>query len=287
VADIKPVIDAQEVIMVMHVPQDFSRNVKTGRPAEVQLILDGRRSNAAQIVQDYAARIISRLNEELAVKYGDSLPRSVLVSRNWFNPNLEYVWFTVPSLVGILTTLIGLLVTALSVARERELGTFDQLLVSPLEPYEILIGKTVPALIIGIAEGTVMITAAVLVFGVPFTGSLILLYAAMTVYLMSVIGVGLFISSLSKTQQQAILGALVFIVPAVLLSGFATPVENMPEWLQPVTYADPLRHFLVIILGVFLKDMPSEMVLANTWPMAIIALFTLTCAAWFFRRGLE
>lgn len=280
-------IDAQRAIVALHIQQNFSRDVEAGRPAQVQLILDGRQSNAAQIVLGYATSIIDRMNEDLAARESIAFAPAITVPRNWFNANLEYRWFTVPSLVGLLTMVIGLIVTALSVARERELGTFDQLLVSPLRPVEILVGKTVPALLIGIAEGTLIVSAAVLFFSVPFTGSLFLLYASMVVFLAAVIGVGLFISALSATQQQAILGAFAFASPAILLSGFVTPIENVPAWLQPLTQAIPLSHFLIVLRGVFLKAMPAETVFANTWPMALIAVFTLAGAAWFFRRRLQ
>jgi ABC-2 type transport system permease protein len=193
----------------------------------------------------------------------------------------------VPGLVAILTTLMGLMVTALSVARERELGTFDQLLVSPLEPLEIIAGKTAPALIIGLAEGTVMLSVGVFVFRVPFQGSIALLYLGMTVYLAAVIGVGLFISSLAMTQQQGFLGAFVFMVPAVLLSGFATPIENMPEWLQALTLANPLRYYVAMIKGVFLKGMPPSMAFGLIWPLGVIALVTLSAATWLFRHRVE
>lgn len=181
----------------------------------------------------------------------------------------------------------ALVITALSVARERELGTFDQLLVSPLQPIEILIGKTIPAIIISMAEGTIIIFAAIFIFGIPFTGSMFLLYFSMFFFVCSIVGVGLFISSLCSTQQQAILGTYVFMSPSVLLSGFATPIENMPDWLQPITFLIPLRYFLVIVKGIFLKAMPMSVVLNNTWPMAVIAIFTLTGATWLFRRRLE
>jgi ABC-2 type transport system permease protein len=182
---------------------------------------------------------------------------------------------------------MGLVVTALSVARERELGTFEQLLVSPLDPHEIVIGKTVPALIIGLTEGTVMLLVGIFVFRVPFQGSFVLLYLAMTVFLAAVIGVGLFISSLATTQQQGILGAFVFMVPAILLSGFATPIENMPEWLQTLTLANPLRYYVAIIKGVFLKGMPAAIVVQLLWPLAVIALVTLSAATWLFRHRVE
>src|SRR5262249_5743368 len=220
-ADIAPAVDSRGVLMVVHIGPDFSRELAAGRPAAVQLILDGRRANAAQLVAGYAQAILDGYDGELAADRRRPERPSVAVARVWFNPNLETTWNSVPSLVAILTTLMGLVVTALSVARERELGTFEQLLVSPLQPVEIIVGKTVPALLIGLAEATLMIGVGVLAFRVPLHGSVPLLYASMVVYLAAVIGVGLFISSLARTQQQAILGAFVFMVPAVTLSGFA------------------------------------------------------------------
>lgn len=286
-ADIASAIDGRRALLVLHIGPDFSRRLEAGRPAPVQLILDGRRSNAAQIVAGYAQAILDGYDRELAEARRRPPPPSLVAARVWFNPNLETTWNTVPGLLAILTTLMGLMVTALSVARERELGTFDQLLVSPLEPLEVVAGKTAPALIIGLAEGTLMLLVGVLVFRVPFQGSVALLYLAMTVYLAAVIGVGLFISSLAMTQQQGFLGAFVFMVPAVLLSGFATPIENMPGWLQATTFANPLRYYLAIIKGVFLKGMPAAMVLRLLWPLAVIALATLSGATWLFRRRVE
>jgi ABC-2 type transport system permease protein len=173
------------------------------------------------------------------------------------------------------------------VARERELGTFEQLLVSPLSPAEIVLGKTIPALLIGLGEGTLVVLVATLYFRVPLTGSVALLYAAMVVYLFAVIGIGLFVSSLALTQQQAILGTFASMVPMVLLSGFASPVENMPDWLQTLTLANPVRHFIVIVKGVFLKAMPPGEVLDNLWPLVGIATGTLSAATWLFRRRTE
>jgi ABC-2 type transport system permease protein len=182
--------------------------------------------------------------------------------------------------------LVGLVVTALSIARERELGTFDQLLVSPLIPLEILIGKMVPAIIIGMIEGTIIVLVGVFLFGIPFHGSVFLLYLSMFVFICSIVGIGLFISSLAQTQQQALLGTFVFMSPSIMLSGFATPIENMPTWLQPITYLIPLRYYLVIAKGIFLKAMPLHIVLGQIWPMVLIACFTLSASVWFFRRRL-
>ena len=286
-AEVAPAIDSRAVLMVVHVGPDFSRDVAAGRPAKVQLLLDGRRSNAAQLVAGYAAEIVARYNAELAADRSGPPPPSEVVPRVWFNPNLEPTWSTVPGLVAILTTLMGVMVTALSVARERELGTFEQLLVSPLSPAEVIVGKTLPALLIGFVEASGMVLVGVLVFRVPLTGSVGLLYLGMVVYLAAVIGVGLFVSSLAKTQQQAILGAFVFMVPAMLLSGFASPVENMPDWLQTLTLANPVRHFMVIAKGVFLKAMPAAEVARNLLPLVLIAAVTLSAASWLFRRRME
>jgi ABC-2 type transport system permease protein len=173
------------------------------------------------------------------------------------------------------------------VAREREMGTFEQLLVSPLQPIEILVGKALPALFLALCSASLLLAIAIFVFRIPFQGSLVLLYGAMTIFLMAIIGIGLFISSLSMTQQQAILGAFVFMPPAVILSGFATPIENMPTWLQNFTVVNPLRWFLIIVRGIFLKDMPPADVLANTLPMVAIAVITLTAATWLFKRRME
>lgn len=275
-------LDRRHVLAAVHVDPEFSRDIEAGRPAEVQILLDGRRSNASQIVAGYLERIIGDLDPRASAGAGEGP-----VVRHWFNPNLDYVWYTVPSLIAVISLLIGVILTALSVARERELGTFDQLMVSPLRTHEILIGKTAPPLMIGLVHATVYVLAALFVFEVPLRGSLLLLYPSLIVYLAAVIGVGLFISSLSTTQQQAILGAFLFAAPAILLSGFATPIENMPAWLQPLTMVNPLRHFLVVVKGVFLKGLPASEVLLNTVPLILIALVTLTAAAWLFRRRIE
>lgn len=284
-AEAATVLAARDALMVVRFGGDFSRAIDAGRSADVDILLDGRRSNAAQILQGYVENIVQQYESELRPDRPGRRP-SLLV-RAFFNPNLDSSWNTVPCLTAILTMLVGLVVTGLSVARERELGTFEQLLVSPVSPAEIIVGKTVPALLVGMIEGSLIIAFAHFVFRVPITGSVILLYISMAIYLASVIGVGLFLSSLVATQQQAMLGAFTFVAPAILLSGFATPIANMPDWLQLVTFVDPARYFLVIIRGIFLKDMPFRLVFDNLWPMAVIAAFTLSVASWLFRRRLQ
>jgi ABC-2 type transport system permease protein len=286
-ADLRDSIDRQQAIAAVQIGPSFSRDLAAGASADVQLVLDGRRSNAAQIVAGYLSQIIGTMASELEPETRGRAVRIEVVPRNWFNPNLLYPWFMVPNLVAVIALLMGILVTALSIARERELGTFDQLMVSPLRTHEILIGKVIPPLLVGGFHTTVYIVAAVFVFEIPLLGSLLFLYASAVFYLLAVVGIGLFISALSMTQQQAILGAFLFLVPAILLSGFATPIENMPGWLQHLTAANPLRYFLVIVRGVFLRALPLEEVLRNTYPLMVIALVALSSAAWLFRRRLE
>lgn len=285
--ELREAIDAQAAIAAIEIGPSFSRDLTAGRSAAVQVLLDGRRSNSSQIVSGYLGEVVNSVisDERQRAHRSGALPRLSL--RNWFNPNLVYSWFTVPGLVAVIALLMGIIVTALSVARERELGTFDQLMVAPLRTHEILMGKMLAPLLIGLCHITLYVVAAILVFGVPMRGSVLLLYGSGVFFLMSVVGVGLFISSLSATQQQAILGAFLFLVPATLLSGFATPIENMPVWLQRVTLVNPLRHYLVVTRGVFLKGITPEEVARNTWPLLLIALVTLAAAAWLFRRRTE
>ncbi|MCB1749496.1 MAG: ABC transporter permease [Gammaproteobacteria bacterium] len=275
-------IDRREVVAALDIPETFSRDVAAGRTGRVQVIVDGRRANAGQITLGYLQRIAADLGAPETVT-SSAAPAAV---RHWFNPNLVYRWFVVPSLAGILSMFVALLVTALSIARERELGTFDQLLVSPATPLEIIVAKTVPALVIGTALGLLMVTAGVVGFGIPFTGSFALLLPCLVLFILSVVGIGLMVSSICATQQQAILGTFAVGVPMVIMSGFATPVENMPPVLQGLAQAIPLKHFLVIVQGCFVKALPAADVFANAWPMLVIAVVTLGLSTVFVRARL-
>jgi drug efflux transport system permease protein len=284
---IESFINNEHGIGVLSINEQFSRDLDAGNPVNLMLILDGRKTNTSQIVAGYVSRIVNQFNVDFAARAGVELERTRLMPRNWFNPNLLYYWYTVPGLVGILTMLEALILTSLSIARERELGTFDQLLVSPAESIEIMISKALPAAIISVLEGTAMVFCAVLILRIPFTGSLFILYLGMFFFVLCIVGIGLFISSLCQTQQQAILGSQLFMTPSVILSGFATPIQNMPTWLQPFTYLVPLRYFFTISKGVFLKALPLSVALANVWPLALIAIGSLTGATLFFRRRLK
>jgi ABC-2 type transport system permease protein len=249
----------------------------------MQLILDGRRSNSSQIAASYIQDITTTYFNERGTVAGHP-PSSELVIRHRYNPNLEYRWFILPSLVAIILTVSALILTALSVAREREHGTFEQLLVSPLTPEMIMIGKASAVLLVGLFQASVIIFAAILVYKVPLSGSLALIYASAVLYFLALVGTGLFISAICSTQQQAFLGSFAFIMPAILLSGYASPVENMPQWLQTATWFNPIRHFIVIVKSIFLKDVSVAFVLESAIPLLVIAAVTLSVAVIIFRR---
>jgi drug efflux transport system permease protein len=282
--EIAPLIDAKQVLVVVHAGPHFSADLLSGRPAALQVIVDGRNSNTAMLAINDAREIVDRYNRAWAGSHGGNLPPSHIETRAWFNPNLESRWFFLPGIVGIITLLVTMLVTALSVAREREQGTFDQLLVTPLRPVEILIGKTLPGFIIGLAEASVIVLAAVFWFRVPLLGSLLTLYTGIALFLLSGVGVGLMISSFAATQQQGLLGAFIFMVPAIILSGFATPIRNMPLLVQGITLLDPMRYFLIVLRGVFLEGTPFHLLIPQFWPMALIGITAFSIAGWLFRH---
>ncbi len=283
--DLRQAVARQEALIVLRFQPEFSRAVAAGRPAQLQAILDGRRSNSAQIALGYVRQILQGYLDDHNTAQR-RVASSELVVRHWFNPNLDYVRHIIPSLVAIITTISTLIVTSLSVAREREQGTLDQLLVSPLTPGMIMVGKSVPALIVATAQATLILTAGVFIYRIPFQGSLALLYGSMFFYILALAGFGLLISSVCSTQQQAFLGVFSFMMPAVLLSGFPSPVENMPRWLQYLDWFNPVRHFIVIVKGVFLKDVGLRELMHPLWPLMVIACITLIGANWMFRRRL-
>jgi ABC-2 type transport system permease protein len=277
-------IDGQRVIGVLVFDDAFSRDVAAHRPATLQVIFDGRRSNAAQIVESYVERVAASTG---AVVRSTAQGGGQTIVTNWFNPNLDYLWFIMPALLVTISALSALPITVQSVARERELGTFDQLMVSPLRLHEILIGKMVPPLLMGLFTATLSLIMIPLFYGVPFTGSVVLFYIAVVFAMMSMNGIGMVVSSIAQTQQQAFLGMFVVVVPMTVLSGFTSPIENMPGWLQIIAQANPLKHFLVLTEGLFLKAMPATDVFSNVWPLAVIAAVTLTAATLQFRSRVE
>ncbi len=282
--EIAPLVDSRKVLVVVHIGPRFSAGLHNSKPAPLQVIIDGRNSNVALIAMNYVRSIVERYNRDWLARHGGNAPPARLESRAWFNPNLESRWFFIPGIIGMLSLVTTMLVTALTVAREREQGTFDQLLVTPLRPAEILLGKALPGFLIGLVQGTLILLIATLWFRVPLLGSLAALYTGLALFLMSGVGVGLLISSLAVTQQQGLLGAFLFMVPAVILSGFATPIANMPEAVQTITLIDPLRYFLVILRKVFLEGAGFEILFPQLWPMALIGMAALVLAGWMFRH---
>ncbi|NEX84105.1 ABC transporter permease [Aeromonas rivipollensis] len=270
-------ITGQQALIGLIIPQDFSRRLARGDTAKVQLIIDGRRSNGGQVAAGYINQVIARWQSE-----GKGLPE--LTVRHLYNPNIEFHWHILPSLVAIITTIGCLIVTALSVAREREEGTFDQLLVSPLTAGWIMAGKAVPGILVAVGQGTIVALAARFLYQVPFGGSTTLLMAGMVCYGLALAGIGLFVSSLCSTQQQAFLGVFSFMVPAVILSGYVSPIENMPLLFQWLAAVDPLSHFILLLKGVFLKDLGWSAAWPLLWPLLAIAGVSLSLALAMFRR---
>jgi ABC-2 type transport system permease protein len=283
-AEVVPLVDTREVLAVIHIGPTFSNDLLSGHPAPVQVIVDGRNSNSALIAVNYVRAIADRFNRDWIARHRLTGPPARLETRAWFNPNLESRWFFIPGIIGLLTLITTMLVTAMTVAREREQGTFDQLLVTPLRLVEVLIGKVVPGLVIGTVQASVIMLLATLWFRVPMLGSLAAFYTGLALFLLSGAGAGLFISSLATTLQQALLGTFMFMVPAVILSGFATPIANMPELVRWVTLIDPLRYFLVVLREVFLEGAGFTALIDQFWPMALIGLVALAIAGWLFRH---
>lgn len=287
--EMRQAIDRQRILAAIVFEPGFDRSIASGKTGTMGLVLDGRKSNATQIVGGYLSQIAAGVASDLREQRDHRRSASPLgaVVTNWYNPSLDFKWFTLPSLVAIIVATAGIAVTSQTVARDRELGTFDQLMVSPLRVHEILIGKMVPPFLVGTFNGSVYLLVAPLIFGVPFTGSLFLFFLALSVFLCALIGVGMLVSALSMTQQQAFLGSFLLMVPLILLSGFASPIANMPHWLQIVTYANPLRYYLIILHGLFLKSMLLANMLHQLWPLVLIAFVTLTASAWLFRARME
>lgn len=272
-------IDGQTALLGLRLPADFSRKILSDTSVDVQAVIDGRKSNAAQIAFSYIQQVTSDFAKD---RIGQT-PPATLVVRNLYNPNLDYKWFVLPSLVAIIATIGCLLVTALSLAREREEGTFDQLLVTPLTPAYIMLGKAIPGILVAILQGSVIALAAVFVYGVPFTGAIWLLLLAMLTYSLALCGIGLFISAISTSQQQAFLGVFCYMVPSVVLSGYLAPVENMPTVLRWLSQVNPLTHFIAMSKGIFLKSYglaETQGPLLALLGIAVVTLFAAHTVFW-------
>jgi ABC-2 type transport system permease protein len=238
----------------LEVPVGFARDVAAGRGAHVQVLVDGTQSNTATVAQGYASRIVQEFALEYARTRGIPLDGGVdLHSRAWFNPGLTSRAYNVPAVMGVLLLVMSLLLTALAVVRERELGTLEQLMVSPITPGELILGKTLPVVLIALVDLGLICAVAILWFGITLQGSFLTLVLASLLYILASLGTGLLISTVSKTQQEAFMGMFLLLLPSIILSGFMYPVHTMPEFFQLLSLLNPVRHFLEIVRGVFLK----------------------------------
>lgn len=284
---LRAAIDDRRALLGIRIPSDFSRRLAAGRTADLQLIADGRNSNTAGTALGYAQAVVSDFNADWRRAYALPGPPARLVARAWYNPNLLTRWDMVPALIGTLTLLQTLMLTAMSVAREREQGTFDQLLVTPLRPVEIMAGKALPAMLIGIVQATGVLLVAQLWFRIPFQGSFLVLYGGLLLFVLAAVGIGLVVSAFCYTMQQAMLFAFVLIMPFSLLSGLATPIANMPRLLQYFTLINPLRYAIDIAQRVYLEGTGAALLLPDLWPLALTAAITLSAASWTFRHRLQ
>jgi ABC-2 type transport system permease protein len=282
-SDIARVIDTQKALMVVKIGPLFEQQLNRGERAPVQLILDGRNSNTAGSAAFYVGTVIESYNATLSEK---NRPPLTVEVRAWYNPNLETRWNLLPGLVASLSMIQTLMLAALSVARERENGTFDQLLVTPFSPTEIMIGKAVPIMLIGLMQSTIVLMVALFWFEIPLAGSLLTLYIGLVFFLIASIGLGLSISAVSANMQQAMLYTFMLIMPLILLSGLATPVRNMPQFLQIATLINPLRFAIDLVQRVYLEGVGLLEVIHDVIPLVIISALTLPLAAWLFRNRL-
>ena len=269
--DLVEALDHGRAVAALEIPRGFSSDLAAGRQAKVQVLVDGTSSNTALVAQNYLAQIVRRFGMEhsAARQAQGALPGVDLRPRAWYNPNLESRVYNVPGVVGNLMMLMSLLLTALAVVRERELGTLEQLMVSPLKPAELIIGKTMPVIVIAFIDLLIITTVAVLWFRIPMRGSFPLLCFASLLYIICGLGIGLLISTVSKTQQEAFLTMFLFFLPAIIFSGLLYPVENMPRVFQYVTLADPIRYYVAVVRAIFLKGAT----LATLWSqLAVLAV---------------
>jgi ABC-2 type transport system permease protein len=290
-SEIKENIDKQKIIGAIVFNSDFSRKIAAGKTAEIQILFDGRRLNSASIVSGYLQKII---NESIAKKISHKISfQSQNISqnkinaevniRNYFNPNLNYKWFIIPSLMALIFSTSILAAASLSIARERELGTFDQLIVSPLNPFEIILGKIFAIMMIGIVQAIIIFSMVAAI--VPFSGNLFFMFCGIILYMISLVCIGLFISSISGNQQQATLISFFFLMPITLTSGFASPFYNMPLWMRNISdFINPIHHFVTITQMIFTKNANFDLLKYNFLMLFVMSLITLIFSVWFFKR---
>jgi len=289
----RSLIDRGEALAVLRVERDFEDDLRAGRTAPVQFILDGTDSNTAGIALNYGARIASRFSEQVLLsqqvrQHGAGPEGGVeLQMRAWFNENLESRFYFIPGVIAMLVMLLTLTLSSMGIVREKEIGTIEQIMVTQMSAREFLLGKTIPCALLALFDVVLITLVAVFWFDVPLRGQIGWLFVATLLYLMTAIGAGLIISTVSQTQQQAMMSTFFFYLPAILLSGFVFPVDNMPEVVQWLTVLNPLRHFLVIIRGIFLKGIGPSVLWPQMLALFLIGAGTLALAIGRFRKTLE
>jgi ABC-2 type transport system permease protein len=287
-AELAAALDRGAVVMGLEIPAGYARDLRRG-DAAVQLIRDGTNANTATIAQGYALRILQRHGVEALGATGAAAPAEALDFRPriWYNPELRSRNYNVPAVIGLLLLLMCLLLTAMAVVREREAGTLEQLMVSPLRPVELILGKTLPVLVVALLDLGLVTAVALLWFGIPFRGDPATLVAAALVYSAAGLAFGLLISTISRTQQEAFMAMFLFLLPAMILSGFFFPISTMPEVVQWVTLLNPVRHFLEMIRAIFLKGATCAVLWPQFVALTVMAAGAVAAAAWRFRRTLD
>lgn len=289
-AELAHALDAGDALVALHIPRGFADDVSHGRPATVQLLVDGTDANTANVALGYATQIVGRYGMQRGAAVSAQVGTPVsgggtdFQMRIWYNPNLESKVYNVPAVMGNIVMLMALLLTSLAVVRERELGTLEQLMVSPLRPLELILGKTLPSALVAMIDVVVITVIALLWFRIPFAGSYLVLGVASLLYVLTGLGVGLLISTVSNTQQEAFMAMFMFFLPAMMLSGMMFPVENMPHWVQYATLLDPIRHYLVVVRGVFLRGAGWQVVMPQLVTLSVIGVGVLGFATVKFHK---
>jgi ABC-2 type transport system permease protein len=292
--EVKDLINQGQVTVSIEIPTDFSKKLKKGDTATVQIVLDGSESNTALIALGYANQILSDFSTQMLVKrlnragmIGFEEAGVELQHRTWFNPNFESRLFYIPGVIASIAFLIPIILTAQAIVREREIGTLEQIMVTPIRSWELMIGKTLPFALFGLLDVMMIALIGVFWFEVPLRGNPLVLLLGAVLFLMSSVAIGLFISTICSTQQQAQISTFFFTMPAFTLSGFAFPIENMPEWIQTLTYANPLRYFLVIIRGVFLKANGLDILWPQMLALGILGTLMILLSSLRFQKRLK
>ncbi|MFZ5800180.1 MAG: ABC transporter permease [Candidatus Omnitrophota bacterium] len=285
-------LDKGKASVVIRIDRGFGRDLNAGKDAAVQLAFDGTDSNTAMVVMGYANTVASKfqqdlLRQELAARgILKEIPQVDLRDRAWFNGNLVSRNYYLPGVIATIVTMMSLLLTAMAIVKEKEIGTMEQLTVSPLMPIELIIGKLLPFGVIALIQITLITLLGVLWFHIPLRGNILLLLFSTSIYLFTTLGIGLFISTISSTQQEAMMSVFLFYMPTVLLSGFAYPIANMPKLIQWFTLINPLRYFLVVIRGIFLKGVGLDILWVQLAPLVLMGFIIISLSALKFRKSL-